>query len=512
MKFQSLYSFAAVCMLAALAPCNGAETATPPPATAKVKATPEPGSEFTGEQPAVLPKAEEAKPGPMMPEAFAEPPASLAIPVITRVIYVAPTSDKKAKGLTPETPVSPQRAAYLSLPGDVILFAEGEYEAPNGKTPLTIERSGEPGKPIIYAPAPGAKVTLHNNGAWEAIKIAGASYIEIRNFRVIGNAKNVTMEEAMREMSNLKNPRTCGNGIGIDLKSQTKSNPHHITVRDCVVSDCSGGGIFANHVDYLTFENNVVYRCGFWSPYANSGISVYQPTACDESTDYKIIVRNNISFGNYENVPFFHSNRKDPSKRKFTDGNGIILDDFMNSQAFGGGGGKPYGGRSLVANNVVFANGGSGIHSFKSNNVDVVHNLAYDNNKHPFLKDGQIFGNNARNMRILNNIMVAPPGKPVTSINKNEGLVQDHNVYACLDGSVPKFAGEQASNILASPGLELKDWILGKRGFTVTSDSPLRAAGLAIPDIGADYFGKTRSKDKPDIGPFVLETNLPAKP
>lgn len=428
-----------------------------------------------------------------------------AIKIINRAIYVSLNGDDKNDGLKSTTPLrSPQKAANMSEPGDVIFFMTGEYVITHGDAVLTIKRSGAPGKPILYTPAPGARVIFRNNGAWDAIKITGARHIELRGFRVIGNAKNVTLDEAMREMNSLTNSRTCGNGIAVDQNSATKTPSAYITVRNCEVSDCSGGGILASHTDYLAFENNTVYRCAFWSPYGNSGISVYQPTAIDDFTEYKIFIRNNVCFENYQNIPFFYSNKSDPSKRKVTDGNGIIIDDYLNSQDWGGGGGKPYPGRTLVANNVVFANGGSGIHSYKSSNVDIVHNYAVDNNRHPDLKDGQIFANATRNARIVNNIMIAPAGKPASSSYKNLGLMEDYNLLAALDGSAPKFDGEKLNNIIGAPGLELVGWDLGKRQFNAKTDSPLRGAGLPLTYANADFFGKVRNEDKPDIGPFVL--------
>lgn len=431
------------------------------------------------------------------------PPAP-PIVATNRTLYVAPQGKPTNDGLTPQTALPPYKAEELSQPGDVIYFTEGEYETKNGRAIVTITRSGELGKPITYAPAPDAQVVLRSIDAWEAIKVSSAKHIVIQGFRVIGNANSVTLEEAMREMSNLKNPRTCGNGIGITSNPQTKIPPSHITVRNCVVSDFPGGGIFANHSDYITFENNIVFRCAFWSPYGNSGLSVYQPSAVDESTDYKIFIRSNVCFENYQNIPFFFSNRKEPAKRRVTDGNGIIVDDFLNTQDWGGGSGKEYTGRTLVINNVSFANGGSGIHSFKSCNVDFIQNYAADNNRHPDLKDGQIFANSTKNARILNNVLVAPPGKPVNTSFKNDGIVIDYNVYANLDNSRPKFQGALASNIIAVPGLELKGWDKGGRAVEVAANSPLRSAGKHLPEKERDFFGVPRGEGNPDIGPFVL--------
>ncbi len=437
------------------------------------------------------------------PGVYVPVPPPPPIKILTRAIYVRDTGDDGNDGLSVEKALrSPQKAADLTLPGDVVFF-DGEWEKTSGNAPLIITRSGEPGKPITYAPAPGAKAIIRNSGAWDAIKIAGARHIVLQGFRVIGNAKNVTLEQAMATKDNNLLPSTSGNGIAVMDDRQTKTPAAHIVVRNCEVSDCSGGGIFANHVDYLTFENNVVYRCAFWSPNANSGLSVYQPTAIDDTTDYKIFIRNNVCFENYEYIPFIHSS-KDPAKRKVTDGNGIIVDDYLNTQAFGGGSGKEYTGRTLVSNNICFANGGSGIHSFKSCNVDFVNNYAADNNRHPALKDGQMFLLKSKNGRVFNNILVAPPGKPVNTDTGNENSIYDNNVYANIDGSTPFFRGEKANNIVAAPGLDLVGWSEGRRVFQATADSPLRGAGLPFPEVKTDFFGALRNTEKPDIGPFVL--------
>lgn len=427
------------------------------------------------------------------------------IEVKGRVLYVAPDGNRKANGLTPETALPPQKAEELSQPGDVIYFTTGEYDYPEGSRALTIEHSGEPGKPVVYAPAPGARVTLRNSGGWEVIKVVGARHIEIRGFRIVGNAHGISMEEAVREMDNIGKSRTCGNGIAIDKNPKTQAPSAHITVRGCHVSHLPGGGIYMSHSDYITFESNVVHHCAYWSPFANSGLSMYQPTAVDDDTTrYKIIVRNNVCFANYQNIPFIFSNKKEPAKRKVTDGNGIILDDFQCTQGWGGGVGKPYAGRTLVANNIVFGNGGSGIHTFKSLNIDIFHNHSADNNRHPSLHEGQIFSNTSWNVRILNNVMIGQPGKPVTTSFANKNLVQRNNLYFALDGSVPKFEGPKADNLLAAPGLELAGWEQGIGTFSATADSPLRGAAIPLEESLPDHFGKARDQAQPDIGPFVL--------
>jgi hypothetical protein len=421
-------------------------------------------------------------------------------------IYVSPSGSDNNDGSTLAKALkTPQKAADQASPGDTILFASGEHVAPEGQGVLVITRSGKPGKPITFAPVPKHKPVFLSRGAWQAIEVLGASYLEFRGLTLRGSAGSVTREEAQRESSNLNNPRTCGNGLMITDDKNRKAFPHHVTVRECHVTDFPGGGIGAMHCDWLTIENNVVAGCGFWAPYACSNISVYQPIDLDGATGYKIIIRGNVSYGSYNYIPFYYSSPSDPSKRKVSDGNGIILDDYSNSQLFAGGTGKPYGGKTLVANNVCLGNGGSGIHVYKSTAVDIVHNWAEGNNTHPDIDGGQIFANDSKNIRVLNNVLIARAGKPVNSDYRNDAtVVYDFNLYAMQDGSVPRFTRELGKNRLIAPRLSLIDWEKGKRTMSAERNSPLRGAGVLCPDVPTDFFGKRRDPKQPDIGPFRL--------
>jgi parallel beta-helix repeat protein len=422
-------------------------------------------------------------------------------------IHVSPTGNDSADGKTPRTALrSPQAAHDRCAPGDSVLFAVGEYVVTEGQALLMITRSGRADAPIRFAPAEGQKVVLRSRGAWQVIKVAGASHIVIEGFELHGMADQVTLREAQHEMNNLNNPRTCGNGIGI-VDGTGREPSSHVTVRNCIVEGFGGGGIFSSHCDYIIIENNTVSRCGFWAPYGNSGISVYQPVDVDDNTaDHKIIIRNNVCFENYNHIPFYYSDPANPAKRKVTDGNGIILDDYRKTQAFGGARPKAYGGRTLVANNVLFDNGGSGIHAFVSTNVDIVFNYAAGNNSHPQLKDGQIFANSSKGVRIVNNILVAPPGKPVNSDYRNDAdVVYDYNVYASADGTTPAFTRPAGHNILADPQITLTGWAEGKRDVTADAGSPLRGAASPLEAVGTDFFGRPRPASlPPDIGPFQL--------
>ena len=52
---------------------------------------------------------------------------------------------------------------------------------------------------------------------------------------------------------------------------------HNLTVRDCRVRNCRGGGIAFDQSDQILCEWNIVHRNAFFNPDQHSGISVYQP-------------------------------------------------------------------------------------------------------------------------------------------------------------------------------------------------------------------------------------------
>jgi serralysin len=150
------------------------------------------------------------------------------------------------------------------------------------------------------------------------------------------------------------------NGPGIGIKSA-----HHIKILNCVARDSSGAGINTNYgIDYITIEGNRVYGNANTNQYNSSAISIWWsggPTY-DKSPGYHIIIRNNLIYNN--------RNLQDNP----TDGNGIILD---NNDL----GGTPdlQAPKVLVANNVIFHNGGRCVHVLNTSNVDIINNTCYHN-------------------------------------------------------------------------------------------------------------------------------------
>ena len=140
-------------------------------------------------------------------------------------------------------------------------------------------------------------------------------------------------------------------------------------------SACMGIGAGANGnnglpVDYIIFRNNIAYNNARTATVDCSGIGLYEPVAADSAPGYHILVQGNISYNNFD---------CDACHAQTSDGNGIIIDDFLHTQNPG----VPYTPATLVENNLAVNNGGNGIHIFLSQNVTVRNNTAWGNVQDP---------------------------------------------------------------------------------------------------------------------------------
>jgi len=170
-----------------------------------------------------------------------------------------------------------------------------------------------------------------------------------------------------------------------------------------------------------------VYNNAWYSPYDCSGISLgWNYNFDDDTTDYKVFVCRNMCFANKNCIPAIQGGTVP------TDGEGIII-DIQDGTA---GNVPAYTGRMLLENNVVFNNGGDGITLFKTYHVDVINNTAYLNDQTAAINRGQIFPNQGKNTRIINNIMFAPAGRYVMQdCCPNTNLIVDYNLFWSGSGS-----------------------------------------------------------------------------
>ena len=417
--------------------------------------------------------------------------------------YVSPAGDDANDGLSPETPFkTPQFAADQTAPGDIVYFMDGVFEHHAYSNMLNIRNSGEEDAYITYTAYEGAHPILKAYGGWNHILVCG-SYIRIENLTIDGISSEemieqgkINYEEAAAAADEGRQPDwnkmsvTNTNGItigGRDVYQQGYPLVHHVEVRGCTIGNCPGVGVFAAASDYITFENNEVFNNCWPCMYAPSGISVLGLQDIDDNrADYKIIIRGNRVHDNVDWVKWL-------STRDYSDGNGIIIDSTISSSY----GDKPYQGRILVTNNVVYGNGGSGIHAFHSAHVDIVNNTVYNNSVNPFLMDyGQLFANKSYDVLILNNIIYGRAGKPLIWSNDTETVLFAHNIFynAFLRGDVNLY-----NNVVKNPR-----FIDPENGdFRLEMDSPAIDQGLTNLAPAFDIDGTARPQGAGiDIGAY----------
>lgn len=382
--------------------------------------------------------------------------------------YVSSVSGADSNnGTSQSTPFATlQQAANDTQPGDTVLVMSGTYTRPGAGQVLDITRSGTANAPITYEAAPGQHPVIDSSNLWAGIKIDGASYITINGFEVKGDAASVTLAQAQALESNYADPTTSGGGI----LTSTSSNVHstHLLIENNVVHDEPGGGIDAEHSDYVSILNNTVYDNAWWSPYGNSGINNFEMYSSDSNTGYKNIIAGNVAYGNREYIP---ANASIPGSG-ITDGNGIIVD----SNNLTG-----YNGRTLVENNLTHDNGGSGAHAWNSNNVDFLYNTAYDNNQSPEINDGQIFAASSAGSRVENNIMVALNGKNVDG--SGSGVTYDYNV----DSGSSSIPSKGPHDIVADP-----KFVAPGSNFQLQSGSPAINSANSAFTVATDIAGDPR--------------------
>ncbi|MCF2446737.1 right-handed parallel beta-helix repeat-containing protein [Dyadobacter sp. CY345] len=417
--------------------------------------------------------------------------------------YVSPNgSDDNSGKSQAKAFQSLQKGADTAQPGDTVFVLNGTYNTTSGAI-LNIKNSGRQDAYITIKALKGhkPKITAAGN-VWNAVSVNG-SYILLEGFELAGNNSNLTYEGAMTVYSEHINGGTnyayyAGyntNAITIGGPKKESRFPHHIIVRHCTVHDFPGGGINAIQADYLTIENNVVFNNAWYMMYAGSGISILTPFNSDRITTYKNFIRNNVVSNNKTTVPW-------AQLKRLSDGNGIIIDvnqhAYDNQDAASATADQAYTGRTLVENNVSFNNGGSGIHSFKADHVDIINNTAYHNGT--VMNYPDIYTNQCHDVNIINNIMNAREGGQCNSMPKNPTEIYANNIY--FNGKIG-FKGKQ--DIEADPQFVNPSTDHAKADFKIKKGSPAIDQGSQVNGQYSlkDILGISRPKGAaPDRGAY----------
>jgi hypothetical protein len=420
--------------------------------------------------------------------------------------YVSPRGRDTNDGRTEATAfATPQKALDMAQPGDIVLLMDGTYRA--GLVPVaSFPRPGTPAAWIVLKNYPNQHPTLTSNG-WNIVSIAQGSkekpsadpalaYLEVRGLHIRGEGD--VAKQKYPDAMNQSDPRTNSNGIAVDGRF-TVNIFHDIRIADNLVEFAPGCGIGSIDADWVTVEGNTC-RSNCWTTiYAPSGISVMGSANFDSTVNiYKRLVRNNVCCHN-------QTYEKWKAIGRYSDGNGIILDVNQGSDAHPT---SKYIGRTLVQSNHCYDNGGSGIHTVSADHVDIINNTTYLNSASVHLEYSEIFTYGSNDVRIMNNILVAPvaniaAGEKPEPVNlcggKNTDVVFSHNLY--FGGNIAPTLGE--GEVVGDPLFVHPSRDDKVADFHLKAGSPAIGRGITMPfSPFLDLDGKPRRTAAPAEGAY----------
>ena len=187
------------------------------------------------------------------------------------------------------------------------------------------------------------------------------------------------------------------------------------------VQNTGAAGFSGSGCDYVTVDHNLFYHVGYGTGWG-SAVTFNTFVWADTAAGFHSYVTNNIISGTSDESTY-HS-----------DGNGIIMD---------GGGNAP---TVLIANNLVYENGGRCIHNFNVQNVWIVNNTCYKNGLDSRLgATGEFTNYNAQNIHLINNIALAWTGRYPYKVQSSSAVSFSRNsAWGGLTSIVP-------STVLSDP-------------------------------------------------------------
>ena len=386
-------------------------------------------------------------------------------------IFVSPDGDDGSDGQTEATPfASIPRAIEALEPGMTLMVLPGTYLVEgSGPTLIPVVRNGtERDWTRIIGSGDERPVIVARGGAlFEAL----GSYIEISGLELRG--ENFGPESSY--------------GYGILF-----GDGHHFRAVNNVVSGFPVSGIGAVRTSHLYIANNWVFGNSQWGTEQGSGVGVFHATDygfADDEFGYTDYFVNNVIFGN-ENLV---TSRFVPGQ--ITDGNGIIIDNNDETN---------YSGRTLVANNLIYGNGGRAIWAFGSSRVDIFNNTTLNNVLSGDALNGgrgEIGTVRGTDVRIVNNVAINDDGWETYIADGSDDLFFESNLSSGISlvetGGIVEFVGDVPR--ITSPGMDPSLLI-------PAADSAVVDAGSDIDlPLQQDVLGESRqSGGAVDIGAFEV--------
>jgi len=296
----------------------------------------------------------------------------------------------------------------------------------------------------------------------------------------------------------------------IDTRGIYASNCNHLIIEGNTIHHMPGGGLRISDGKNSEINENELYRNSARS-YSGTHALVVTKTKPIGSNDYSIEITRNSVHHNY-NEMFSWAPTKTKITPRIDEGKGISLQRNNKNNWIHGQG------RILVANNICYWNGFSGVHSNDGYRIDMINNTCFMNsytNSITYANQTQLGKNigiscqRSHFIHIINNISVIDGswGGYALAASNSDNLTVSDNVIFSLNGSLSQDSDIQATHtIVQDPLFEdapaaYQDWNYNF-DFHLQSGSPAIDQGNSgnfVPTI--DFNGNQRDSH-PDIGAY----------
>ena len=452
----------------------------------------------------------------------------------TNIFIATDGNDSSGDGSMANPYKTIRKGCDQASPGDTVMVRAGTYKNSDyddgdiwtGTYVTRIIIHGTADKYITIQPYDTEEVIIKFDGVYGFL-IQEASYIRIKGFIFEGVADEISQQDADNawglyktesgEVRNLeaemkidindpsliettKNKPTTSNvtkPILYNGRALVANKSHHIEFLENTIRNVPSAAIRAQRCDYITISRNIIYNNTYWTTQGVGAITISEATVTPEGdtfTGVKIIISENTVYGN-ENRLISWNPAKSFIHFEIDEGTGIFLTRNNNTYTHG---------EMLIANNLSYRNGASGIVCHFTDDVVIEHNTVFDNGTSNHGYPGGIGVNSANNVKILSNISYSKTNKwamgilaePVTN------LVLDANIIFNNSGSINVIRETPENQLTSRSGWTKIDPLFSD---VVNADFKLMSTSSAIDNASSqsnqtkDYFGKIRD-DSPDIG------------
>ncbi len=409
---------------------------------------------------------------------------------------------------------------------------------------------------FITIKAHNNSTVLKGDGA-NIFRVTNSSYLKIEDFNIHGEVDNIPLSTAnalqfayLIDDANLQGTTTMPDINDIKFRNEDETNdtddvveetdtytdistlsvirPSYIDTRGLYISNSDnieitgntihhtpGGGLRVSDCKFINIEENEIYRCSAKS-YSGTHALVVTKTEPIGSNNYSINILRNKIHHNY-NEQYSWAPTKIIITPRIDEGKGISLQrnntDLWNSGS----------GRILVANNLCYWNGFSGVHTNDGNRIDFINNTCYMNsytNTVTYAGEEQK-GNNigisaqgSDDIKMINNISVIDTDWDAFALAAGGGttnLVVTDNIIFGVNGTVNEdvdITAVDVDTMITNPlFVNAGDQNASNYDFSLNSNSPAIDIADSSQAPTDDFFGNTRDVT-PDLGAIEYQPTL----